>query len=121
MLIYVTKWVLARGILLVEGTVPQRRGQSYYLYSDVRGVGRRASVVLIGREAFLTLKEARADARERFKVRLKRAQVEHRQALACWDHLEKGADVAVHKAPVTVSKCGPFSQKRPTGRSGRVL
>ncbi len=117
MLLYVTKWVLARGILLLEGTAPHRRGQSHLFYSDVRGVGRRSSVVSIGREAFTTLKEAQADAKERFKVRLKRAQTEHRQAVSYWNRLEGGDQVAVHKKPGVVSKCGPF---KPAGRPSRI-
>lgn len=108
MLLYVTKWVLARGILLVEGSTPHQRGQSHNLYSDVQGVGRRMTVVMIGSEAFFTLKEARDDARRRFKVRLKRAQTEHRIAQQYWKKLEAGVPLAVHKKPALVSKCGPF-------------
>ena len=112
MLLYVTKWVLARGILLVEGSPPHKRGQSHNLYSDVRGVGRSTTVVMIGSEAFFTLKEAREDAQQRFKVRLKRAQTELRTAQHYWKQLEAGVPLAVHKKPILVSKCGPFDSKK---------
>ena len=60
----------------------------------------------------LTLKEAQENARQRFRVRLKRAQTEHRLAQRYWKQLEDGVPVAVHKKPALVSKCGPFKAQK---------
>lgn len=109
MLLYVTKWVIARGILLVEGSTPHRCGRSKNLYSSITGVGRRMSKLGIGREAFYTLKEARENARIRFEVHCKRARAELTKADLDWKRIQKGDLVQVHKKPEVLSKCRPFT------------
>lgn len=69
--LYVTRWVLSRGILVMSGSLFRRKGQAgalkdwYRLAKPYRDSFRHCQVAL-GHEAFLTLQEAAADATFRF-------------------------------------------------------
>lgn len=108
MKLYVTKWVLARGILVLEATKPERRRKSLKYHSFLRGVGRRMSAVTLGRDAFQTLKEAQADARKRFEAYYQQTVSELAYASFAWDNVRQGLPIAVHKMPRSVSKCSAF-------------
>lgn len=112
MKIYVTKWVTARGILVLDGTKPIRRGRSRNWYTTAHGVGNRLAVLKIGSEAFLTLKEARVNARVRFAERYERARTELRWASQAWTTLQAGVPVQVHTKPKVISGCHPFTAAR---------
>jgi len=105
--LYITKWVLARGILTMEGEVedaPTPRGYIKRVWVSLPGL-RYPRVLLLGREVFESLKEAREDARHRFEMAL-------RQARAAAGYLEKASarldELKVHKKGVVVSKCRAF-------------
>lgn len=110
MFFYVTKWATTHGILLLEGSKPERRGHSPRTWTSVQGVGRRMASMSVGREAFLNLKEAQADAQKRFEERHKRAQAEAEWASSAWGSVRSGVPILVHKKPASVSKCRPFTK-----------
>jgi hypothetical protein len=70
------------------------------------------STVALGSEAFLTLEEAQANARERFETRLQRAMTEHLEAQVAWDRIRNGVPIGIHKNPKEVSKCRPFAPQK---------
>ncbi len=67
--LYITKWVLARGIIVAEGEPLRLSSRQHRNLYEVNIPGHRWGVVLltVGSEAFLTLKEANAQASKIFQ------------------------------------------------------
>lgn len=110
MLFYVTKWVTTRGILLLEGSKPERIRHSPRSWTQVHGAGRRMARLGVGTEAFTSLKEAEADALKRFKERHRRAEAEVKWTRNAMAALKEGLPVLVHTKPERVSGCQPFTR-----------
>jgi len=69
--LYVTRWVLSRGILVMQGHLHRRKGEAgaqkdWYLLEKPYRDSFRHSQVALGNEAFLTLSEAMTNAKFRF-------------------------------------------------------
>lgn len=67
--LYVTKWVIARGIVVLEAerdTRPWRKGREWY-HLDFPGKDHLLEMVGIGKDAFYTLEEAQEDALRRWE------------------------------------------------------
>lgn len=82
--LYVTRWVLARGILVMPGTLGRRKGvrgalKDWYSLQAGAWDRYRRHWVCIGRDAFLTLPEAKAAAREAFEEAARDASSRLRQ------------------------------------------
>lgn len=104
--LYITKWVLARGILVAEGEIedPIPRAQKKRVYARLPGA-RFAGPLFLGSEVFLTLKEARADAAERFRVALRNAKTQLAYLEAAHTKLD---ELLVHKPGKLVGRCHAF-------------
>lgn len=111
---YVTKWVIARGILLVEGSVPAKlHYRMQYLHTSVKVPGWRSSYPLkVGAEAFFTLKEAEDDARERFARHMKKMRQEYAYAVRATRLIELGKGPVVHRNVLAVNKCHAFAPSK---------
>lgn len=110
---YVTKWVIARGILHVEGTRPAKhhhRMQTFHTRVDVPG-WRSSYPLRVGSEAFLSLKDAEEDARERFARHLKKMQREYAYAKRAQQLVQAGKGPVIHHAPLHVKHCHAFSSR----------
>jgi hypothetical protein len=66
-LLYVTKWVLARGIVVLPGTRRPKRIKEWYSVDIPGNDPNRMEQVCLGKDAFFTLKEAQANALERWE------------------------------------------------------
>lgn len=98
--LYVTRWVLARGILLINGRLERRKGGKGVnkdLYSLEGGdIDRhRRSWVCIGQDAFFTLEEAERAARETFEKAAQEAATRSRLLSQALDGVEQGR-LAIH-------------------------
>lgn len=113
---YVTKWVIARGILHVEGTKPvKHHPRMKNLHTRVDVPGWRSSYPLrVGADAFLSLKEAEEDARERFAVHLKKMRREYTYAKRAAQLIQAGKGPVIHHAPLHVKNCHAFSSRLST-------
>jgi len=70
--LYVTRWVLARGILRMDAELGRRKGQArtqkdWYSLNTGEWDRYRRHWVCLGKDAFLTLDEAKAEARRVFE------------------------------------------------------
>jgi hypothetical protein len=76
--LYVTKWVLARGILKVNAELIRTQGQhamkDWYSMKLPGHESHRHTMVAIGKDAFLTLPEAEANALEQVQSAAEEAQ-----------------------------------------------
>jgi hypothetical protein len=109
MKIFVTKWVLARGILAVDGSTPYLNRGSFKKRTDVVLPGRRNGYpLLVGSEAFLTLEEAEEDAKVRFERHLKKTRSEYAYAKKAAQLIKNGTRPAVHKNIRAVNRCHAF-------------
>ena len=81
--LYVTRWVLARGILLMTARLGRRQGEGaqkdWYSLQTGDWDRYRRHWVCIGRDAFWTLEEARKAARREFEEAAKDAASRARQ------------------------------------------
>lgn len=105
--LYITKWVLARGIIEAEGEItapPTPRGYIDRVWLKLPGM-RYAQVLLIDREVFRTLREARADAKVRFEAALRSAQNQLDYLKAASDRLDK---LTVHRSVKSLGRCRAF-------------
>lgn len=75
-LVYVTKWVLTRGILIIRGEVYTPK---HCHTPRIWPTGTNSCAILIGSEGFLDLEEAKADARQRFERALVKARAQVKQ------------------------------------------
>jgi len=99
--LYVTKWVIARGILVLEGTLrddemskPWRT--SYYYIDLPHGNNWRCQQLSLGVECFLTLEEAQADAEQRFEKHAAKTKAEAWKAQEAVLRLARG-ELQVHE------------------------
>jgi hypothetical protein len=107
--LYITKWVIARGILVTEAEIedaPTPRGYIQRAWVNLPGM-RYGSPLLLGREIFLDLKEARADAKKRFRAALKVAEVQFKYLTEAKVRLERD-ELLVHKKGAIVKDCHAF-------------
>lgn len=110
--LYVTAWVTNRGIVKAEGLLRDfdaswdRRLNTYY-YIQLPEVNHRHAQLSLGKECFLTLEEALADAEKRFKLRVEKARQELKQAKDRLQQFESGL-LQIHKNFVRVSDLHPF-------------
>lgn len=107
---YVTKWVIARGILHVEGSKPYtiRGSASKFVHARVEG-WRRQYPLRVGSEAFKSLDDAMADAKLRFEEHLRYAQTEYTYAKRALQLIQQGKGPVVHHAPLQVKHCHAFN------------
>lgn len=105
--IYITKWVLARGILVTDAEIvrgPTPSCQIDRAWINLPGM-RYARPLFLDREFFLTLKEAKEDARERFSTALKLAE---RQVVYLKKAASRMEKLQVHKPGAIVGHCHAF-------------
>ena len=107
---FITKWVLARGILVIESKQqPKPIHESSYQYVQLHVPGLRHSYPLkVGQEVFLSLREAKADARRRFTRNLRRLQVELKRAQEALTKIEAGTGPKVHEPVKWLNQCKAF-------------
>lgn len=108
---YITKWVIRRGIVVIEGDEPQRRDRDLkdHVWLDL-GDSWRNSRITIGTDAFLTLKEARQDAEFRFQAHLDKCRRELNRAEKAWEQLGEGK-LRIHRQPKLIRHCSPFKTR----------
>lgn len=107
--LYITKWVLARGILVTDAEVedaPTPRGHVPRAWVSLPGL-RYKRPLLLGREVFYSLKEAKADARKRFRAALQVAETQFKYLTEAKVRLEHDG-LLVHKKGAIVNRCHAF-------------
>lgn len=77
--LYVTRWVLARGILVMSGKLARRKGargalKDWYSLETGKWDRYRRHQVCLGKDAFLTLEQAQTAAREAFEHAAREAE-----------------------------------------------
>lgn len=105
--LYITKWVLARGILVTNAKLekpPTPRG--YKPRAWICLPGQRFKIpLLLGSEVFLSLDEAKEDARRRFEAALKQSQA----SVAYLTRAVEGFDsLQIHEEIERVNLCRAF-------------
>lgn len=110
MKVYVTKWVLARGILHVQVIGrPFQINQSEATFVHVKVNGwRRGFPLKIGKDCFLSLKDAEGDAYGRFERDYEKKLRELGRAKSAWLKVQSGKGPVVHRSPTVLSKCHAF-------------
>jgi len=108
--IFITKWVVARGIIVmdVEKPKPWQKTSRYDSASVNDKEGRFYAPLRMGVEAFYTLEEALADAAQRFETRrdqLERELTSVKRGIAL---LKAGKGPNVHTKFKRVSDCKAF-------------
>jgi len=101
-LLYITKWVLARGIIRAEVDIKAGTPDGWVVrhHSDWHRLGH----VRIGKDAFESLDDAKEDAKRRFETHLKKSKREVLFAQTALKQLDK---LAIHtnlKAKISTLK-----------------
>lgn len=107
--LYINRWVISRGIIVVEGTKPERWSErSKRLRSWARPPGcPYTRAFIIGDDTFLSLKEAHRDAHRRIREHLNRRRQELWYAEQAHERLLKG-ELQVHEAFGSITECQAF-------------
>jgi len=98
--LYITKWVIARGIIVGKGEPRQvgSRVRRKVYYVELRGSRNSLPYMTLGSEVFLTLEEAKMNAEERFQRHLKDCQDALEAAREGFILMNRG-QLQVHKDP----------------------
>lgn len=109
--VYITKWVIARGIIVGKGEsrrlVAQGRRQLYEV--RIRGSRNYLPWMTLGQDVFLTLKEAQVNAEKKFQRHLKDCQDAMEAALEGVVLLGQGK-LLVHKDPEDILAIHAFGR-----------
>jgi len=109
--LYITKWVLARGIIVAEGEphkiTPRQHRNLYEVYIP----GHRWGVVLltVGSEAFLTLEEAKVQASKMFQRHFEDCEAALEAAKEAVKLFQEGK-LEVHKNPIRIKDVHAFGR-----------
>lgn len=109
--VYITKWVIARGIIVGKG-VPRQVGSRVRrkVYEiQLRGSRNYLPYMTLGQEVFLTLEEAQANAEERFQRHLKDCQDALEAAREGFVLMNRGK-LLVHKDPEDINAVHAFGK-----------
>lgn len=109
--LYITKWAPTRGIIVVYAKIDKPLSPAGYIERAwVCTPGRRyKQSFLLDREVFLTEKAARANAKERFRIALERAQGNLTYLREGFAQINK---LLVHKPSTPVQDCHAFRDLR---------
>lgn len=109
---YITRWVIARGIVVLDGRFHQNQGQhKMHVFAPLPSHPNRLDMFTLGRDAFLHLDEARDDAERRFETHLARTRVVLQNAEKAMELLKKDRELLqVHTEPVSISTCRAFKE-----------
>lgn len=107
--LYVTKWVLARGIVVLPAVKRERdrNHKEWYCLQLPERQSRRMSQVALGTGAFLTLEEAQEDALWRYRKAAEDIAAAA-QRIAKGLQLAEDLQLQVHHAPSNLDDCSPY-------------
>ncbi len=107
--VYITKWVLARGILVADAkpSTINRFAIKDWVQVDLPGT-RFCAPLCMGKEAFLTLEEAVADTERRFEINIQRLRNELEHTKRGLQLIKEGKGPKVHMKFQRVSDCKIF-------------
>lgn len=109
--VYITKWVIARGIVVGKGEPRQvgTRVKRKVYYIELRGSRNYLPYMTLGSEVFLTLAEAQQNAGERFQRHLKDCQDALDAAREGFVLMNRGK-LLVHKDPEDIQMIHAFGR-----------
>lgn len=95
--LYVIRWVLARGILVMSGKLARRKGaqKNWYSLQTSKWDRYRRHWVCIGNDAFLTLEDAQKAARAVFAQAALDAEARTRDLTLALEKIDRG-ELSVH-------------------------
>lgn len=112
--VYITKWVVTRGIIVAQGTPVHLAGNQRRKLYSVGLIGHqhrsRKIVLTVGREAFFTLEEAKADAKARFEENLRACREEYEVAQRAMAEFDAGR-LKVHENPEKIKSVQAFGKR----------
>jgi hypothetical protein len=107
--IYITKWVVHRGILVADVKQPAPQRGSFHDYAHVSHINARFWAPLrMGVEAFTSLEEAQADAEKRFLRYQKQLKKESEYVERALLSMKNGKRPKVHTKFRRVADCKAF-------------
>lgn len=109
--LYITKWVIARGIIVGKGEPRQvgTRVRREVYQVELRGSRNYLPYMTLGQEVFLTLEEAKVNAEERFQRHLKDCQDALEAAREGFVLMNRGK-LLVHKDPEDIQLIHAFGR-----------